>query len=85
MNEEEYTDPFIPDDTILPDDLRIALEVEKRILEYHHIAIDREKMFCHLAHLRIDEINRKIKALHEANEQEPIESQAMGDTNAEEL
>lgn len=67
-DEEEYSDPFIRDDTILPNDLRIALEVENRILEYHHIAIDREKMFCHLAHLRIDDINCKIKALHEKGE-----------------
>lgn len=70
MGGEEYADCFIPDDTMLPDDLRIALEVEKRILEYHHTGIEREKSLCHLAHLRIDEINRKIKELHEKGELE---------------
>ena len=65
---QDYTDPFVPDDTMLPDDLKIALEIEKRILEYHHTGIEREKSLCHLCHMRMDVIKEKIKALEEKGE-----------------
>ncbi len=56
------------DEDALPDDIRIALEVERRILEYHHTGIEREKSLAHLCHLRIDVLNERINNLGQEEE-----------------
>lgn len=48
------------DENALPDEIRFELEVERRVLHYHHIGMDREKMLAHMCYRRMDVLKERI-------------------------
>lgn len=51
------------DDSELPENLQIALEVERQLLVHYKAGIERYKTFCHMTYRRMDVLRDKLNQI----------------------